>query len=150
MMIGGNLAGLFGGITWVPFALLANTVALVIMTVCFNAYVMDYIERSSMSRNETVRLLYSGVAWSVGPYAGVWLMGVEPLAPFVVSIIACIGLLCVFWYLRLGNGKVITKAKAPAANPLGAALTVFVAPPVYYATSKPTIGCPKLGCNSEW
>ena len=118
-MIAGNLFGAFGADEFIVYALLANTIALVVMTVCFNAYVMDYIERSSMSKNETMRLVYSGAAWAVGPYAGVLLMDIQPQAPFFIAIIACIGLISFFWYLRLGNGKVITKAKKPPANPLG-------------------------------
>ncbi len=51
-MIAGNVVGLSGITALVPVSLLANTIALVVMTVCFNAYVMDYIERTSMSKNE--------------------------------------------------------------------------------------------------
>jgi len=119
LMIIGNLFGAFGTVDFIVFALLANTIALVVMTVCFNAYVMDYIERSSMSKNETMRLVYSGAAWAIGPYAGVLLMDIRPEAPFIIAIIACLGLIAFFWYLRLGNGKVITKSKRPPANPLG-------------------------------
>jgi MFS family permease len=118
LMMAGNLFGAFGEGHYITVALLTNTIALVVMTICFNAYVMDYIERSSMSKNETMRLVYSGAAWAIGPYAGVLLMDISPRAPFLIAIAACIFMIAFFWYLRLGNGKVITKAKKPPANPL--------------------------------
>ena len=118
IMIAGSLAGAAGGEELVAIALLANTVALVITTVCFNAYVMDYIERTSLGSNESARLFYSGAAWAVGPFLGVWLMDIWLPAPFLLTVTACILQLAFFWYLRLGDGKVIMRAKRPAANPL--------------------------------
>ncbi len=116
-MIVGNLIGLSGLPHSIPFAVLLNASALVVMTVCFNAYVMDYIERNSMGKNESSRLLYSGASWAIGPYLGVLLMDRWPAAPFVISILAVCGLLSWFWFLRLGNGKVITRATKPVTNP---------------------------------
>ena len=117
-MIFGNLIGLSSLPHAIPIAVLCNSAALVVMTVCFNAYVMDYIDRTSMGKNESSRLLYSGASWAIGPYLGVFLMDRWPAAPFIISIIAVCGLLAWFWYLRLGNGKVIMRAKKPATNPL--------------------------------
>lgn len=119
IMIAGNLCAASGGQWLVPAGLAINTIAVVVITVCFNAYVMDYVERSSLGRCETLRLFYSGAAWTIGPFLGVWLMHQWAPAPFVLSIIACIVLLITFWVLRLGDGKVITKARGPTANPLG-------------------------------
>lgn len=118
IMIAGSLAGAAGGQELVAIALLANTIALVITTVCFNAYVMDYIERTSLGSNESARLFYSGAAWAVGPFLGDWLMDIWLPAPFLLTVTACILQLAFFWYLRLGDGKVIMRAKRPAANPL--------------------------------
>ena len=119
VMIIGNLCAASGGTLLVPLGLIANTIAVVVLSVCFNAYVMDYIERSSLGQSETLRLFYSGAAWTIGPFFGVWLMNIWPPAPFVVSIVSCIVLLLVFLYLRLGNGKIITRARGITANPLG-------------------------------
>jgi len=118
MMIG-SLCASTGGALMVPLGLVANTMAVVVISVCFNAYVMDYIERSSLGQSETLRLFYSGAAWTIGPFLGVWLMNIWPPAPFAISIAACIILLVAFLYLRLGNGKVITRARGLTANPLG-------------------------------
>lgn len=117
-MIFGNLVGIFGGLALIPLAVFLNAAALVVMTVCFNAYVMDFIERTSMGKNESTRLLFSGAAWSIGPFLGVWLMDRSPIAPFIMSIVAVLFLLGWFWYLRLGDGKVIMRAKQAAVNPL--------------------------------
>ncbi len=118
VMIAGSLVGAFGGPELVPLAVLMNALALVVLTICGSAYLMDYIERTSMGKNETLRLLYSGLPWSVGPFLGVWLMDRSPLAPFILSIVAAMCQLSYFLYLRLGDGKVITKALRPPTNPL--------------------------------
>ncbi|MCY0094484.1 MFS transporter [Hoeflea ulvae] len=118
IMICGSILGGFFDARYVPFAVAANSVGLVILAVCFNAYVMDYVERASMGRNESRRLLFSGISWSVGPFLGVVLMDWHPQIPFLISIAACLAMLSFFWYLRLGDGKVITKARRPPTNPL--------------------------------
>lgn len=117
-MIASNLAMVLFGEDAAVAALIGNTLALVVMTVCFNAYVMDYIERTSMGRNETMRLLFSGTAWMVGPFLGVWLMDIWPDGPFVLASGFSAALLALFWYLRLGNGKVIARVRTRAVNPL--------------------------------
>lgn len=118
-MIAGNLCAATGETWLVVSGLAANTVAVVVIAICFNAYVMDYVARSSLGRCETLRLFYSGAAWTIGPFLGVWLMDFWSPAPFVISVLACITLLTTFWILRLGDGKIITKAWGPTANPLG-------------------------------
>ncbi len=109
--------GTLGG-TWVALALLCITVATVTVFVCFNAYVLDHIARSELGRTETLRMFYSALAWTAGPVTGVWLLSIWEPAPFVVSGTSAVLLLAVFWYMRLGNGKLITRARAPAPNPL--------------------------------
>ena len=104
--------------TWVLAVGMAfMTLAVVVITVCINAYFMDYVSRSRLSEGETLRLFYSGAAWSMGPFLGVWLMGIWKPAPFILSALAACILLLVFWRLRLGNGKAIHKAKTKPPNP---------------------------------
>ena len=95
------------------------TLSVVVITVCFNAYVMDYISRSRLSEIETLRLFYSGAAWSAGPFLGIWLMGIWRPAPFLLAAIAACILLAAFWSFRLGDGKAINKAKGKPPNPFG-------------------------------
>ena len=104
------------------------TLSVVIITVCFNAYVMDYISRAKLGECETLRLFYSGAAWSIGPFLGIWLMGIWKPAPFILAGIAATGLLITFWLLRLGNGKAIQKARSKPPNPF-AYLHQFVRQP---------------------
>ena len=132
LMIASNIAAALLGTPAAPAALIGNAVALVVMTVCFNAYVMDYIDRTSMGKNETARLLYSGLAWALGPYLGVLLMDVWPQGPFWLAIFFCLGMLAFFWYLRLGDGKVITRARSKPARPL-AYLKRFAVQPLLVA-----------------
>lgn len=92
------------------------TLAVVVITVCFNAYVMDFITRSKLGEIETLRLFYSGAAWTIGPFLGIWLMGLWKPAPFILAGLAACLLLLVFWKLRLGNGKAINKARSKPPN----------------------------------
>jgi MFS family permease len=109
-------------------ALALNTVATVMTFVCFNAYVLDYIARIELGRCETSRMFYSALGWTIGPVAGVTLMRWWEPAPFVISAVAALTMLAVFWFMRLGNGKLITRARRPAPNPL-AFLPRFFAQP---------------------
>jgi MFS family permease len=93
------------------------TLAVVVITVCINAYFMDYVSRSKLSEGDALRLFYSGAAWSLGPFLGVWLMGIWKPAPFILSVLAASCLLFLFWNPRLGNGKAIHKAKIKPPSP---------------------------------
>ena len=115
-LTGNSLAILDGW--FVAVGLLCNTIATVIVFICLNAYLLDYIAKFELVRAESLRMFYSALAWTVGPVAGVWLMDLWRPAPFVVSIVATLALLIVFWIMRLGNGKLISPARGPALNPL--------------------------------
>jgi MFS family permease len=128
MMISGGFSAALGGPVLLPIGLTACTVATVIVFVCVNAYVLDYIERTSLGECETLRLFYSGLAWTIGPFLGIWLMNQWAPAPFILSGLAATIMLGVFWVMRLGDGKLITRARAPQPNPL-AYLPRFFAQP---------------------
>ena len=126
------LLGMALALTGVPHlkaaALMVNAVATVTFTVCLNAYVLDYIARLELGRNESTRMVYSAVPWTVGPVLGVTLLNWWAPAPFILAAVFALLLIAVFWHLRLGNGKQITRAKAPPPNPL-AFLSRFAAQP---------------------
>ena len=108
------------GTRWsVPLALICNAMATATTFVCFNAYVLDYVDRSNLGRSQSVQLVYAAAPWSIGPLAGVWLHHQWAPAPFLVAGGFAVLLLTVFWILRLGNGKQISRARRPAVNPLG-------------------------------
>ena len=113
----GNTFAIIGG-RYIIFALFCHAIATVTCFVCLNAYVLDYVSKVELGRTETLRIFYSALAWAVGPVAGVWLLSFWRPAPFIVSMIAAIILLAVFWYLRLGDGKLIARARQQAPNPL--------------------------------
>jgi ACDE family multidrug resistance protein len=71
LLIAGGVCSALGGPMLLPLGLAGATMATVIMFVCFNAYVLDYVERASLGESETLRLLYSGAAWTAGPFLGV-------------------------------------------------------------------------------
>ncbi|MFN3953685.1 MAG: MFS transporter [Pararhodobacter sp.] len=113
----GVLGGLWGGL-WIVPALLCCTLATVTAFICLNAYVLDYIAKADLGRTETLRMFYSALAWTLGPVSGVLLMNLWAPLPFLLGAFFALVLVAVFWALRLGNGKLITRARGPAPNPL--------------------------------
>jgi len=74
-------------------------------------YIMDHVKRDQIGRTEPQRLLFIGLAWTVGPIAGIQAEAVwGPWAPFLVSIAAASLLLCYFLVLRFSNAPVIGAA----------------------------------------
>lgn len=86
--------------------------------VCFNAYVLDYVARHDLGRTQSLQMFYAAAPWAIGPVAGVWLRDLWPPLPFLLALGCALTLLAVFWWLRLGNGKQIQRARGPAINPL--------------------------------
>lgn len=116
--IGSAVVATLGDEQLIVIALMMSTAATVTVFVCFNAYILDYIPSVELGRCETLKMFYSATAWTVGPAGGVWLLQLSELAPFLVSGFAASVLLVVFWWMRLGNGKLITKARRPTPNPM--------------------------------
>ncbi len=116
-LIGMGLA-LAGTSVTVPLALMAMSMATATNFVCFNAYVLDYVERAKLGRMQSLVMVYSATPWAIGPVLGVWLHDYWKPAPFLLAGSFAVMLLVAFWVLRLGNGRQITKAKRPAVNPL--------------------------------
>ncbi|MFZ9039713.1 MAG: MFS transporter [Gammaproteobacteria bacterium] len=93
------------------------TFANVVVFVCLNAYIMDYVDRVRLGECQALQLFYSGAAWTVGPFLGIWLMTLWKPAPFVLSALASSLLLAVFWIYRLGDGKTIQRGAIAQPNP---------------------------------
>ena len=90
-----------------------------LFSVCLSLYIMDYIGKQDLIYTETRRMLYAGIVWMVGPSLGLWLWGnTASWAPFMLTVIAAASMLSYFWYLRLGHGQGIQKAKSHSANVL--------------------------------
>ena len=102
----------------VQLAILVMGMATVTCFVCFNAYVLDYVARADLGKTQSLQMVYAAAPWAIGPLTGVWLRGIWGPLPFLVAGVFSVLLVAVFLYLRLGNGRQITKAKGPAVNPL--------------------------------
>ncbi len=116
-LVGSTLA-IIGGAVLTPLAMALNNFATVTVFICTNAYLMDYIARHELGRTESQKMLYSALSWVIGPILGVALWKLWSPLPFLVAIGFALILLATFWAMRLGNGRLITRARAPAPNPL--------------------------------
>jgi hypothetical protein len=114
----GPTLGAIGGPWLTPLALLLTNYGTVTLFICVNAYIMDYIAREELGRSESLKMFYAATPWLVGPVLGVTLWKVWHGLPFLLVMLFASAMLATFWALRLGNGKVITRARAPAPNPL--------------------------------
>ena len=111
----------------VQIAILVMGMATVTCFVCFNAYVLDYVARSDLGRTQSLQMVYAAAPWAIGPLSGVWLRGVWGPLPFLVAGAFAVLQVAVFLYLRLGDGRQITKAKGPAGQSFGLSGAVFPA-----------------------
>lgn len=104
--------------------LLALAVALVnteaaIFAVLISLFIMDYIGKRELARNESRRMVYNGVAWMVGPLVSITLYTeVATWLSFVVSAAATLCALTYFWVLRLGPNPALAAPKSVAPPPL--------------------------------
>ena len=119
---------IMGGPLAMPLALMASAMATATTFVCFNAYVLDYVQRADLGRSQSMVMVYAGAPWAIGPVLGVWLRSIWAPLPFIVAAVLALILIGTFWMLRLGNGKQITRAKGPALNPLAYLGRFFVQP----------------------
>ncbi len=116
--VAGTGLALTGNPILLALGLASNALATVMWMVCFNAYVLDHISRTDLGRNESTRLVYSAASWMVGPALGVALLDIWRPAPFLLAGGLALLVVAVFWRMRLGNGRQIARARAPAPNPL--------------------------------
>lgn len=76
-------------------------------------YIMDHVRRDQIGRSEPMRMLSIGIAWTIGPTAGVWLETLYgPWAPFLASVVVSVLLLSVFLKLRFGPSATLQAAKS--------------------------------------
>ena len=114
----GSLLATLGTPMSLVMSLVLNSLATVVTFVCFNAYVLDYIQRIEFGKCETLRMFYSALGWTAGPVLGVVLWTWWEPAPFLISAVSAVVMLAVFLLMRLGNGRLITRARQASTNPL--------------------------------
>ncbi len=106
-----------------PIGIGLRSAAASIFSVCMSLYIMDYIGKRDLTRNESRRMQYAGASWLVGPFLGTWLFDhISESSPFILSAVAAILMLYYFWILRLGDNKVVVKAQSRAINPIHSVL----------------------------
>jgi MFS family permease len=110
------VSGVAGG-KWVSVALLCNTMAAATSFVCFNAYVLDHVDKSEFARLESLRMFYGSLGWVVGPALGVYLLRYWHGAPFLMAGLGALAILLYIRKIRLGNGRVMTRQAAGASHP---------------------------------
>jgi MFS family permease len=110
---------IFGDGMIIALAIGLQSAAASIFSVCISLYIMDYIGKKELIFTESKRLLYTGIAWMIGPILGLWLWKeYYQWAPFLLAACASAGMISYFWYLRLGHSQVIKPAKTPSVNVL--------------------------------
>lgn len=114
----GSLLAVVGTAEMLVLALVLNSIATVTTFVCFNAYVLDYIARIELGKCETLRMFYSALGWTLGPVLGVTLWTWWQPAPFLISACSAAIMLGTFGFMRMGNGKLISRARRTPPNPV--------------------------------
>ena len=104
--------------TTLPLGIGLRSAAASLFSVSMSLYIMDYIGKRDLTRNESRRMQYSGAAWLAGPMLGTWLLNHDhTLLPFMLSAISAMLALSYFWSMRLGDNKVFVKAQSATGNP---------------------------------
>ena len=124
----GMALALVGSPLTAGLSLMFNSMATVTIFICFNAYVMDYVDRANLGRSQSMQMFYAAAPWAIGPMLGVWLHDLWSPLPFLMAGGFAATLIITFWVLRLGNGKQITRAAGPAVNPLASRGRFFAQP----------------------
>lgn len=89
------------------------------LNIVLNLYVMDLIRKKDYVRNDALRMAYSTIGWTVGPYLGVWLYANYGLgAAYGWAAGWAVILLAVFWYLRMAEGNPIRRGTLKPPNPI--------------------------------
>lgn len=89
------------------------------LEVAISLFMMDHVPRQELGKFEPVRMFYSGVAWTLGPWLGVFLRNeVASWMPFVLCGTFSTILLGYFWYLRLTDNPAVNTKRKPVTNPI--------------------------------
>ena len=100
-----------------------------IFSVCLSLYIMDYIGKAELTRNESRRMLYVAGAWLIGPSLGGWIFEQsQATVVYALSAGTAVLMLLYFWRLRLGNDVVVKAAQSQSPNPLRAVIRYMSQP----------------------
>lgn len=106
-----------------------STFAFACLEITSQLYLLDHVSRNALRHFEPMRIFVSAAPWTLGPWLGVYLQQkVGFVAPFVISSSAGAGVLCLFWWLRLGENAMLTGMKHAPLNPVRYLRRFFVQP----------------------
>ncbi|MEM9202209.1 MAG: MFS transporter [Actinomycetota bacterium] len=90
-----------------------------IFAVLIALFIMEYIGKRELARNESRRMIHNGVAWGIGPLISVWLYtDVAEWTPFALAGLCSCATLAYFWWLRIGPNAALSAPREPAPSPL--------------------------------
>ncbi len=96
-----------------------QAMAMAMLDVAINLYMLDHIPRRQLNTFEPRRLLFTGTTFALGPWLGVYLNGhVDPRLAFLVAGISGLSLLTFFWFLRLSDHSAVRTSGAMSPSPL--------------------------------
>ncbi len=114
LFVAGMLLHLFGGAC---------------LEIAISLFMMDHVPRQELGKFEPVRMFYSGAAWTLGPWFGVFLRNeVSSWMPFVLCGTFSMILLGYFWYLRLTENPAVSTKRKPVTNPIKYVLRFYSQP----------------------
>jgi len=99
--------------------LVLQALAMAMLDVVINLYLLDHVPRRRLSHFEPRRLVFAGSAFAVGPWAGVYLhRNVAENLTYLIAALATLTLLTFFWTLRLADNPSLRPATEPTPSPL--------------------------------
>jgi MFS family permease len=101
------------------FGLASQVVGVAILEVVLNLYVLDHVPRRELNSFEPRRMTYTGAAFILCPWLGVYLQSnVMAGSTFVVVAVLSLAFLAFFWRVRLSDNKALSPAKGPPPRPI--------------------------------
>jgi MFS transporter, ACDE family, multidrug resistance protein len=99
--------------------LVLSTFGFACIEITSQLYLLDHVARAALRHFEPVRIFAIAGPWTLGPWLGVYLQQrVGFAAPFAVTSGAALGVLALFWWLRLTENAVLSAARRPVTSPL--------------------------------
>jgi len=96
-----------------------QVLAMAMLDVVINLYLLDHIPRRGLNHFEPRRLLFAGSAFALGPWVGVYLHRHVALSlPYIVAALSTLTLLTYFWTLRLADNPSLLAGVTPPPSPL--------------------------------
>jgi MFS family permease len=96
-----------------------QVIAMAMLDVVINLYLLDHIPRRGLNHFEPRRLLFAGTAFALGPWAGVYLhRNVAWNSTYAVAALSTLMLLTYFWTLRLADNPSLQAGVTPPPSPL--------------------------------